>query len=145
MSNRQRQSRRHHIRQQQQQQEVQDARQRRVTSENTRLRLLLTSALDLAASHYTEIRNLREDLERLSSLPVELNNWYTKYARLRDTCLQLRGHMAYLRRMHAHDIEVLENQVEQLQEAWRFLDDQLLERSREFNFITHRWNPFDRY
>src|SRR6266498_1470402 len=107
--------------------------------------LLLTSALDLAASHYTEIRNLQKDLERLSSLSVKLNNWYTKYTRLRDICLQLRGHMAYLRRMHAHDIEVLENQVEQLQEAWRFLDDQLLERSREFNFIAHRWNPFDRH
>ncbi len=89
----------------------------RLILENTRLRLLLTSALDLAASHYIEIRNLREDLERLSSLPIELNNWYTKYTRFRDTCLQLQGHMAYLRHMHAHDIEVLKNQVEQLQEA----------------------------
>ncbi len=145
MVNSKRNSRRYHVQQQQQEQEPQETRQRRLILENTRLRLLLTSALDLAASHYTEIRNLREDLERLSSLPVELNNWYTKYTRLRDTCLQLRGHMAYLRRMHAHDIEVLENQVEQLQEAWRFLDDQLLERSREFNFTAHRWNPFDRH
>src|SRR6266498_4770252 len=117
----------------------------RLILKNTRLRLLLTSALDLATSHYTEIRNLCEDLERLSSLPVELNNWYTKYIRFQDTCLQLRGHMAYLHRMHTQDIEVLENQVEQLQEAWRFLDDQLLERSREFNFTAYRWNPFDRH
>ncbi len=145
MSNRQRQSCRHHIWQQQQQQELQDARQKRVTLENTCLRLLLPSVLILVAYYYTEIRNLWEDLERLSFLPVELNNWYTKYTRLWDTCLQLQGHMVYLWHMHAHDIEVLENQVEQLQEAWRFLDDQLLERSREFNFTAHCWNPFDLY
>ncbi len=74
MVNSKRNSRRYHVQQQQQEQEPQETRQRRLILENTRLRLLLTSALDLATSHYIEIRNLREDLKRLSSLPVELNN-----------------------------------------------------------------------
>jgi len=57
--------------------------------------------------------------------------------------MQLQGHMTYLQHMHAQDIKILENQVKQLQEIWRFLDDQLLERSREFNFVACHWNPFD--
>ena len=82
MVNSKRNSRRYHVQQQQQVQESQEIRQRRLILENIRLRLLLTSALDLAAFYYIEIRNLRKDLERLSSLPVKLNNWYTKYTRL---------------------------------------------------------------
>jgi len=145
MVNSKRNSRCYYVQQQQQEQGPQKIHQRRLILKNTRLRLLLTSALDLTASHYIEIRNLREDLERLSFLPVELNNWYTKYTRLRDTCLQLRGYMTYLHRMYVQDIEVLKNQIEQLQEAWRFLNDQLLKRSREFNFTAYHWNPFDRH
>ena len=58
MVNSKRNSCRYHVQQQQQEQESQEARQRRLILENTHLHLLLTSALDLAASHYIEIRNL---------------------------------------------------------------------------------------
>jgi len=51
---------------------------RQLSAEARRLRSLLTAALDQVANYFVELEGLREELGHISSLPLELNAWYTR-------------------------------------------------------------------
>ena len=102
-----------------------------VERENTRrLQEQLTFCLQLLDSYFIEISSLIETLDRLSSLPSELNAWYNKYASVK------RSYENSLRLLDGYREQntALARRLEEVQISWRSLDNLLLQRSEEFHF-----------
>ena len=109
--------------------------------DNYVLRRQLTSTLSLLSQYYLEVERLRSDLERLSSLPSELNIWYERYATLRDANQRLVDNSELLQDFRERN-HALELSLERLQRSWRSLNNQLRQRSIEFNFPIVHYNPW---
>ena len=90
----------------------------------------ITSSLILLAQYHEEVIALTEALERLSSLPRELNYWYGKYSSIRqqyeDSLKRLQG--------YKDQNQALARRLEKVQVSWYRLDTQLRQRSEQFHF-----------
>lgn len=98
--------------------------------EKETLQRQVTSSLLLLTEYHEEVVALSEALERLSSLPRELNNWYGKYTSARkkyeDSLKLLQG--------YKDQNQALARRLEEVQMSWRSLDTQLRQRSKQFHF-----------
>jgi len=90
----------------------------------------VTFSLLSLMDYHEEVLALSEALERLSSLPRELNNWYGKYTSARkkyeDSLKLLQG--------YKDQNQALARRLEEVQMSWRSLNTQLRQRSKQFHF-----------
>jgi len=111
-----------------------------LSEENHRLSTLLTSFLGLSANYLVELERLQSELDRLSSLPSELNAWYNKYSRVRIECLRLRGRLAWVQTITDNRIQELDDNVDRLVWICYNLEEQLRVKSIVFGFSYHSYD-----
>jgi chromosome segregation ATPase len=103
---------------------------KRLQEERVALERQVSSSMVLLAGYQREVLALSKALGKLSSLSNELNYWYGKYSTFRqkyeEAISRLNG---YSEQNHA-----LARRLEEVQVSWRYLDNQLRQRSAEFHF-----------
>ena len=111
-----------------------------LSEENRHLSILLISFLGLSANYLVELERLQSELDRLSSLPFELNAWYNKYSRVRIECLRLRGRLVWVQTIADNRIQELDDNVDRLIWICYNLEEQLRVKSIVFGFSYHSYD-----